>query len=142
MINDYNLYYNNTNAFEDLNNNFVENKDLAEPYIAFMKGNLFNNLYKSYKNYKFSELNPTNEQEYMMLLVQIYDFCTHELSLYLDNHSNDDKMIKLRNEYSKRATEAMNQYELKYGPLNLSSNMLSSYPWVWDSKKWPWEGND
>lgn len=137
MINNYD--YNYLNNMNNVNN---MNQSLAEPYEAFVKGNLFNNLYDPYKNYKPNNLNPNNEQEYALLLVQIYDFCTHELTLYLDNYPNDSNMIRLRDEYSKALKESINNYEMKYGPLSLSSNTLSVTPWAWDTKKWPWEGNN
>lgn len=129
-------YYNYPNDTVNLNNN-----NFADPEVAFTRGNLFNNLYAPYKNYKPVELNPTNEQEYALLLVQMYCFCAHELTLYLDNYPNDTNAIKLRSEYCKAAKEAIAQYELKYGPLTLSSNTLSATPWAWDDGKWPWEGN-
>ena len=151
MMNNYDLYYdyqNNRAIFNnmaDLNKinqtSQTANKDLVEPYTAFIRGNLFNKLYDQYKNYKPAELNPTNEQEQMLLLVQMYTFCAHELTLYLDNYPNDSNAIKLREEYMTAARNATNQYEAKYGPLNLSSNTLGVTPWAWDTKKWPWEGS-
>lgn len=139
MMNNYNEYYNYPN---NTNNIKKPSKLLMEPYEAFIKGNLFNNLYNQYKNYKPVQLNPSTEQEYALMLVQIYDFCTHELTLYLDNYPNDSNMIRLRDEYSKAAREALNNYETKFGPITLSSGTLNTIPWAWDTKKWPWEGNN
>ncbi len=138
-MNNYNEYYNYLNNVDGVSNKI--NNSLMEPYEGFIKGNLFNNLYSSYRNYKPAELNPTTEQEYALMLVQMYDFCAHELTLYLDNYPNDGNMIRLRDEYSKSAREALNQYEMKFGPLTLGSSTLSAVPWAWDTKKWPWEGN-
>lgn len=154
MMNNYDQYYNylnNMNKISNANNmtdankvnqpSQMTNKSFAEPYTAFIRGNLFNNLYDQYKNYKPAEINPTNEKDYALLLVQVYDFCAHELTLYLDNYPNDATAIKLRDEYSKAAREAINQYETKYGPLSLASTTLGAVPWAWDTTVWPWEGN-
>ena len=168
-MNDYNQYYNylnnmgnfsNMNSLGNLNNmnnklkvnnipdsNKINqtsqsaNNNIADPWTAFVRGNLFNSLYDQYKKYKPIEPSPSNEKEYALLMVQMYDFCAHELTLYLDNYPNDSNAIRLRDEYKKAAMEALNQYEMKYGPLSLSSSTLSATPWAWDTKTWPWEGN-
>lgn len=137
--NDYYNYVNNFNGMQTKNNNSVSYD--AEPYKAFIRGNLFNNLYESYKNYNTDELNPTNQQDYSLLLVQIYDFVAHELALYLDVNPTDNNAIKLRNDYISMYKEALAQYESTFGPLDLGSQMLDASPWAWDSKIWPWEGN-
>src|SRR5574344_732011 len=119
MMNNYDQYYDYRNNMSDINKinqtNQSANNNLVEPYTAFIRGNLFKNLYDEYKNYKPAELNPTNEQEQMLLLVQMYTFCAHELTLYLDNYPNDSNAIKLREEYNQEASEATTQYEQKYG---------------------------
>lgn len=133
-MNNYETYYNYPNSNNNVNNKF------AEPYTAFIRGNLFNNLYNQYKNYRPSEVSPANEKDYNLLMVQIYDFCAHEMTLYLDNYPNDTVALNLRDKYSNLAKEARNQYESKYGALSLSSNTLAK-SWNWDDGKWPWEGN-
>ena len=149
-MNNFDQYYNYLNNMNITNmsdsnkinqTSQIANKSFADPYTAFTRGNLFNNLYDQYKNYKPVELKPINEKDYALLLVQIYDFCAHELTLYLDNYPNDSNVIKLRDEYSDNAREALNQYESKYGPLNVASKTLNATPWAWDSNVWPWEGN-
>lgn len=113
----------------------------TDPYTGFMKGNMFSNLYEPYKNYQVQEINPTNEKEYALLMVQMYGFAAHDLGLYLDVNPNDTNAINLRSEYVNLYKQALAEYESKYGALGLSSNMLDVTPWAWDSKKWPWEGN-
>lgn len=36
--------------------------------------------------------------------------------------------------------QALEQYENKYGPINLSSSLLDETPWGWNTEYWPWEG--
>ncbi len=145
MMNDYVDYYsyiNNLNQMNNINQNQsnIQNKSLSEPYTGFIRGNMFNNLYNEYRNYKPQELNPTNEQEYTKLLLQMYSFGAHDLGLYLDVYPNDTNAIRQRADYVKMYNEALRQYENSYGPITKNSIMLDSSPWAWDTKKWPWEG--
>jgi len=111
----------------------------VEPYLGFIRGNLFQNLYDSYKNYQPVEMNPNNEQEYSLLLVQIYEFATHELTLYLDNYPNDKNAIQLRAQYQALYENALKEYEQKYGAITLTSDSLNRVPWNWLETRWPWE---
>lgn len=146
-MNDYMNYYNYMNGYnnnytksETVKNNSNYNNSNIDPYQGFLRGNLFDNLYVPYMNYKPAKLNPTSEREYDMLMVQMYSFAAHELNLYLDVKPNDSNAIKLRNKYFDMYMEAKAQYENKYGPIDLSSELLDKSPWMWDTKKWPWEG--
>ena len=143
-MNNYIDYYNYMDNLNQTNFNIVsnDNKDyMTNPYLSFIRGNLFNNLYTPYKNYKPTELNPNNEKDYQMLMIQVYGFAAHELNLYLDVNPGDQNAIKLRNEYITLYKQALMQYENKYGALNTQSNTLDSTPWAWDTQNWPWEGN-
>ena len=108
------------------------------PDIGFERGNLFDNLYLPYKNYKIDKINPKNEKEYLMYIVQVYDFAINDLGLYLDNYPNDSEKINLRNTYLLEYQKAYDNYESKYGPLDLTSNYLNKTPWCWVSS-FPWE---
>ena len=121
-------------------NNQTNNKGLAEPYPGFTRGNMFDNLYYEYKNYRPQELNPRNDKEYAKLLIQMYGFAAHDLGLYLDVNPNDNNAIRQRAEYINMYNDVLAQYENKYGPITQNSVMLETSPWAWDTKKWPWEG--
>ena len=128
MMNNYLDYYNYMNNFNpDMSyeqmQNFTQNNNISlyEPYQGFTRGNMFKNTYIPYKNYKPFELNPKNEQEYDMLLVQTYAFAAHDLNLYLDVNPKDTKMINQRNEYLNLYKQALNNYERKYGPITTST---------------------
>ena len=108
--------------------------------LILTRGNMFNGLYDSYMNYKPYEINPQNEKQYLLLIVQMYGFAAHDLGLYLDVFPNDSNAIKLRDKYVNLYKQSVNDYENKYGPLTLSSELLNASPWNWASKKWPWEG--
>ena len=143
-----NLNFNNY-GFPDMNvfnNTFLQpsnqevtaNQNLAEAYEGFLRGNLFNNLYEQYKNYRPAKLIPNNEQAELLLNVDQLTFAAHELNLYLDIYPNDTNMIKLFNKYQEMASEAIKRYENKYGPLTLST---PSNPdtFSWQAYSWPWE---
>lgn len=112
----------------------------TDPYLGFIRGNMFDNLYNNYKNYKAFEIKPTNDKEYQQLLVQIYGFAAHDLGLYLDINPTDRNAISLRSKYIDMYNQALSQYESTYGPITQNSKMLDTMPWAWDTKKWPWEG--
>lgn len=131
--------YNNAYVKKSANNHNTSEK--IDPYKGFLRGNLFDNLYVPYMNYKPIEVNPANEKEYDMFMVQMYSFAAHDLNLYLDVNPNDDEAIKLREKYFNMYIEAKMKYENKYGPIDISSDLLNSSPWMWNTKKWPWEGN-
>ena len=141
-MNNYVDYYNYMNS---LNSNQTimpkPNKKFdysTKPNVAFMRGNLFSNLYTPYKNFKPMELNPSNEKEYALLLVQMYAFAAHELTLYLDVNPGDSEAIKLRSNYINMYKQALNQYEMKYGPLTVCGTNTEQ-GWSWVQAPWPWE---
>ena len=141
MMNDYTNYYNYMNSLNEMNQSMNKTqKAIAEPYEGFIRGNMFNNLYDQYKNYKPQELNPQNDREYAKMLMQMYCFAAHDLGLYLDVFPNDTNVIRQRAEYIRMYKEALMQYENSFGPITKESIMLENN-WSWNTTKWPWEGN-
>ena len=116
------------------------NMQLFTPKEALDRGNLFANLYDPYKNYQPVALTGKNEKEKLYLDFIRMAFAAHELNLYLDNFPNDQSMIQLFNDYRQKSDTLKNQYEQKYGPIDISSNALNTTPFAWVDQKWPWEG--
>ena len=110
-----------------------------DPYVGFMRGNVFESLYEPYKNYNYATINPINEKEYQELLLQTYSFNLNDINLYLDTHPNDDNMIKMYNEYLKYYQQVLQEYQNNYGPITVTSEALNTSPWAWDNRPWPWE---
>ena len=127
-------YFTNIND-SNMNNNL----DLFGPYEGFIKGNLFKNLYDSYKNLKPANLNINNEQDELLLNVLELSFAEHELNLLLDNYPNNQNALKLFNQYSKMEADARKNYERRFGPLEVTSDMNNNAPFAWEATKWPWE---
>lgn len=124
----------------DQNNimNNMQNKNLTQPYEGYIRGNLYNNLYNQYKNYQPAKLVPRNEQAELLLNVNQTTFAAHEIKLYLDIHPEDTSMIKLYNDYQKMASEAIKNYEKKYGPI-LADSPSEVKTFSWEAYAWPWE---
>lgn len=129
--------------YKDFNNTFQptnNNVSLAEPKEAFLRGNLFNNLYEPYKNYKYGELKVTNKKEELLFNILMHKFALTELNLYLDTHPNNSQMINLYKEYLKEEKRLCDQYEMNYGPLTTDTLNIDSNNWDWIKSPWPWEG--
>lgn len=140
-MNNYTNYFNNQNQYQNLNaNQYVSPlNNIADPYEGFKKGNMFKDLYDPYKISKPYEIMPANDQAKMLTNLNSLGFALIDLNLYLDVFPNDRQMIDLYNRYRIQKNELTAIYENQYGPLDLSSNALNTYPWSWDDKPWPWE---
>lgn len=145
-----NDYLNNYNFF----NNFEKNQDfvdkeykqyvnttqrLFDPYQGFIRGNMFLDLYDSYKIKEPYNIKPMNNQADMLTYIDSLSFACTDLNLYLDVNPDDKEAINLFNMYRMKKKELMENYQNKYGPLLLSSDSLNAYPWTWNDKPWPWE---
>lgn len=135
--------------YKEFNNNFNitdkttinQNNNLAEPKEAFLRGNLFNNLYDPYKNYKYGILKPSSQKEELLYNILMYKFVLTELNLYLDTNPNNTSMLNLYNKYLQEEKKLCDQYEKNYGPLTIDSENLGNNSWKWIKSPWPWEGS-
>ena len=115
------------------------NNDLADPKTALDRGNLFNNLYSPYKNYKYRPLKPSNKREELLYNILMHNFALTELNLYLDLNKRDSNMINLYNKYLNNKKKLINEYERNFGPLTLDGINIGSNEWNWTVSPWPWE---
>lgn len=136
----------NYNFFNDallrnmnMNNNMSNSMALFNVTDAYNNGNLYSNLYSQYKDYKPTILKANNEKEQLLLELSRVAFAAHELNLYLDLYPNDESMLALFNDYRQEANSLLEQYESKYGPLNVSSDNMEKSPFAWENTSWPWE---
>lgn len=130
-----------TNMFNKFKmNNMVNMKgETVEPYEGFIRGNLFENLYDQYKDYKPRQIDANNEREALLYQIMQYKFALIELNLYLDTNPNDKINIELYNKYLNMEKQMCDQYERMYGPLTVDSNYLNKDNWTWKNSPWPWE---
>ena len=132
-------WYKEFNANFNITDNQT-NPNLSEPKEGFLRGNLFNNLYNPYKNYKYGALKPTNKKEELLYNILMYKFALTELNLYLDTHPNNSSMLNLYNKYLLEEKKLCKQYEMNYGPLTVDGENLGTNSWNWIKSPWPWEG--
>lgn len=124
-----------------LRNNQNSMPSLYAPEEGYEKGNTFKNLYVPYKNYKPAKLQARNQREALLLELSKYGFAAHELNLYLDLHPEDRSVLQLFNDYSMQAKKLIEEYENKYGPLKVSSDVMQT-SFTWQENAWPWEGGN
>ncbi len=139
MYNYYNNHQNINYDGNDLRNRNYQNDNLFNPYQGLIRGNLFKNIYKPYKNEKPYEIKPMNEQAKMLTDLDALEFAIIDLNLYLDVNPDDRKAIELFNQYRVENEELLKIYQNKFGPIFLNSDSLTNMPWMWDNRPWPWE---
>lgn len=128
------------NQYSIRNMNTMNNgTQLVNPTEGYNRGNLFANLYDQYKNYQPETLRASNEQEKLFLELSRNHFAAHELNLYLDLNPDDVSMIRLFNDYREKCDQLTKEYERKYGPLTVKSDVLNQAPFMWEKSPWPWE---
>ena len=113
--------------------------NLVSPKVALDRGNLFNNLYDPYRNYKYRELKPSNKKEELLLDILRHNFALTELDLYLDVNPGDANMINMYNNYLENKKRLVMEFENNFGPLTLDGNNVGNN-WNWLDSPWPWEG--
>ena len=126
----------------DFMNNKIINNNLTGLYTGFIRGNMFSNLYNQYRDYQPMMINPETEKEQYLLDLNQVQFAMHDINLYLDNYPNDSMMLKEFNKNRELYLQLLEEYENRFGPINVSSNSLNTSPWMWNKEPWPWEGSD
>lgn len=127
--------------FENLSRNqkTANNKDIVISSVidGFSKGNMDEELYDPYKNYKPVRLDG-NDYNVMM---KAYLFAIIDLQLYLDVHPDDLETKKLFNKYVEEFNKLEKHVESKKGPLCVTSIYNTTPNWIWQ-KDWPFEGDE
>ena len=124
------------NSTADMNNN----NQLYGSYEGYIKGNLFKNLYSEYKNYKPMRFPVNSEEMELLLNLNQLHFAMHEINLYLDVFPNDINAMREFDMYRDKYNRSLNEYESKYGPLNVFDERLNNVPFAWENESFPWEG--
>lgn len=131
------------NGMDNTNNSNMNNiNNLFSPNEGYVKGNMFRNLYDPFMNYRPVDLKPRNEQERELFNLGQMHFAMHELNLYLDNYPNDRAMLNKFNEFRTSYEKMLNDYQSKYGPLEVTSPYMTNTPFAWSSNNFPWNGGN
>ena len=142
-MNTYNMtkdYYNyaNNNYNQPLYDQNIQDKQIYDPYNGFIRGNMFPELYNSYKLNKPLEITPMNEQAELLTYVDALTFAMIDLNLYLDLHPTDESMLRKFKDLTEKAYSKEMEYVKCYGPLEvMDSESLSKFEWI--NNPWPWE---
>ena len=139
--NHYQNYYflRESQNYSPMNWNSFSNSSLFPPQEGFMRGNLFQNLYDSYKNYQPAKLEAKTNQEKQLQNIQSICFAMHDLNLYLDVHPSDQSMVTLFQDYRRKLDSLIQEYESQYGPLTVNSETMMGDGYSWIRSPWPWE---
>lgn len=132
---DYYNYMNNTYnqpVYKDSNK-------LFDNYNGFIRGNMFPNLYNTYKSNEPYPIKPSNEQAKILTDIDALTFSLIDMNLYLDVNPEDRNIIKQYNENLGKLKQYIDMYQDKYGILLPNSMALNKYPWQWINSPFPWE---
>lgn len=108
---------------------------------GFARGTIFRGLYQPYKKQVPLKPVPTTERERALHEVNKYHFGLHEMTMYLDNFPDDQEAISVFSNFQQNYIKAKNEYEMRYGALDIAAPNLDVAPWNWTVGKWPWEGD-
>ncbi len=129
-----NMNFNKPNYIQNISPN-----DLYEVYTGFIRGNMFKDLYNSYKISKPYEVKPLNKQAEMFTYIYAYSFAAHDLNLYLDTHPNDTNILNIFKVFTQELDKITTSYEKEFGPIYV--NNAERIPWSWNESPWPWEND-
>lgn len=122
------------------NNLISKNTKLANVDEGFEKGNMFNDLYKPYKNYRYAKLMPKNEKDKLLMDIMALSFAINDLGLYLDLHPEDTEILQKFRHYVEKSCELEMEYVKNYGPLEIIDNDNET-KFTWIKNPWPWEND-
>lgn len=115
------------------------NVNISNASEGFIRGNMFSNLFQPYIAGEPFRLNPQNEREDSLNKLRATNFAVLDLGLYLDTHPDDAEALEIFNQYRTESIQLETEFERRYGPLTLHSDVLTAYPWTWIMSPWPWE---
>ncbi|MGF2614315.1 spore coat protein CotJB [Rossellomorea vietnamensis] len=77
----------------------------------------------------------------LLMEIQLVEFVSLELQLYLDTHPADKSAVAQFNQSSAELQELKGLYEKKFGPLLGFGFSQSKRTWQWINDPWPWQIN-
>lgn len=128
----------------DLYNNMPKKKN--EPKLVsieegFLRGNMFADEYKPYKNYTYKRIIPKTKKEELIVEIMELSFAINDLNLYLDLYPTDKEMLEKFNKLVEISCQKEIEYVKAYGPLEvIDSNSKTNFDWI--KNPWPWERED
>lgn len=131
------LFENNNNYFDLMNVYPIINDKFSNETSGFYKGNMFDNEYVPYKNYKESKYIPKDNEEKLLLEIMELSFAINDYNLYLDLHENDREIFRKYQESKEKLESLTKKYENMYGPLQVDCGSYDTFKWL--ETPWPWD---
>ena len=126
----------NLSGFNTSKDNY-DNRNFFSAKEGFLRGNMFKNEYKPYKNLTFVNIRPQNDREAKLYNVMCYSFAINDMNLYLDVHPDDRRALSFLKELIMEEEKAKKEYIMKYGPLNVCDTKGDKFDWI--DGPWSWE---
>jgi len=133
--NDFDFTFLNLAGLED--NVSLDNRNFLSAKEGFLRGNIFRNEYKPYKNLTYIDVKPRNDREAKLYNVMCYAHAITDMNLYLDVHPEDTRALNYLKELIKEEEIAKKEYISSYGPLNICDVKGNKFEWI--DNPWPWE---
>jgi len=115
----------------------VPGQDNAEPQYeankALARGTLFPGLDLPLGNIVNNDTADVPLAELMAI-----DFASHDLSLYLDTHPDDQEAFDTYRDLLRLAEEGRKRYVQRYGPIS-KRDLMNAEQFTWLNCPWPWE---
>ena len=140
--NDVNLDFTFLDLANLTNSQSMPKMDMNTPNIlpakeGFLRGNMFKNEYKPYKNLTYVDIRPQSDREAKLFNVMQFSFAINDLNLYLDLHPDDTRVVRLFEELVKEEKQAKKEYMEQYGPLTVTKVKGDKFDWI--ESPWPWD---
>jgi len=121
----------NNSYMEIDDRNFLSAKD------GFLRGNIFRDEYKPYKNLTYINIKPKNDREAKLFNVMSYTHAITDMNLYLDVHPEDRNALAFLKQLIMEEEKAKKEYIMSYGPLNVCDVKGDKFNWI--DSPWSWE---
>lgn len=123
----------------NMGNNDLNNLNLFSSKEGFLRGNMFKDEYKPYKNLTYINIRPNNDKEAKMYTLMQYSFAINDMNLYLDVHPEDKEALSALKKLIKEEENAKREYINNYGPLNVCDTDGNEFNWI--DSPWSWENS-
>lgn len=133
------MFFDDNIGFISLTLDNQQENNLLNSETGFLKGNMFKNEYKGYKNYQVKCPKASSEKEGYLYKIMELDFAINDLNLYLDLNPTDKIVFEKFKTYIEQLKNVEMEYEKKYGPLKLIETLGHNYNWYLDL---PWQKED
>lgn len=115
----------------------IDNQKFLTAKEGFLRGNIFKNEYKPYKNLSYISISPKNDREAKLFNVMSYAHAITDMNLYLDVHPEDRGALNYLEELIVEEEKAKKDYIMNYGPLNVCDTKGDKFKWI--DSPWSWD---